>query len=323
MRQQYNDNPAVGGSPDTGWESMPDVQDATAYRDWVVDATAGAVMPLYQTANQNNLAIKRAVIVLAGKGRDAWSYWNTLNNALYNAAYQDSSIVREEISLMAPCWWTEADLNAGAGEQGQLIWGKMTWVSGHYNVAPDSVSKFSSFQVLDALVAQYMDQSVYPNLNTVVIAGHSAGAQMAQRYAALRATTDNDDRLHYWIGNPGSLLWLTTDRPAPNSNCSDPGYATKDANSLGRDGIVERYRGRKVNYAWGTADNGPGDTRCQAVTQGSTHYERGQNYVAMLENMDGGMPSDQTVDWIEGVSHDNEAMMNSAAGLEKLFKYVA
>ncbi len=44
MRQQYNPNPAVGGSPETGWESMPDVQDATAYRDWVVDAEAGAVM---------------------------------------------------------------------------------------------------------------------------------------------------------------------------------------------------------------------------------------------------------------------------------------
>lgn len=41
---------------------------------------------------------------------------------------------------------------------------------------------------------------------TVVIAGHSAGAQMTQRYAALRRSTKNDDRLHFWIGKVGYPL---------------------------------------------------------------------------------------------------------------------
>ncbi len=109
---------------------------------------------------------------------------------------------------------------------------------------------------------------------------------MAQRYAALRKSTENDNRLHFWIGgffvsfichllkigfprgilpaNPGSLCWLTDDRPIPNSSCSDadqykyglagnfPAYATPDTNKLGRNGIVSRYNGRNLNYAWGT-----------------------------------------------------------------------
>ncbi len=85
-----------------------------------------------------------------------------------------------------------------------------------HNVGPDSISEFSSYDVLDSLVDYYMDTDMYPNLNVssfvdedhcssrqfqvVVIAGHSAGAQMAQRYIALRNSVKNDDKLHYWIG---------------------------------------------------------------------------------------------------------------------------
>lgn len=105
---------------------------------------------------------------------------------------------------------------------------------------------------------------------------------MAQRYLALRKTTDDDDRLHFWIGelqkramwmtlliiidvlaNPGSLVWLTSDRPHPDDTCSGvdtfkygladgfPAYDTTDAKNLGRDGLASRYRDRNAHYAWG------------------------------------------------------------------------
>jgi len=53
-------------------------------------------------------------------------------------------------------------------------------------------------------------------------------------------------------------------------------------------------------------------------TQGGTHLERGQNFVAMLEDMDGGIPAQTTVDFIEGVSHDSTAMIYSAEGIDKV-----
>ncbi|KAJ6457162.1 hypothetical protein C8R47DRAFT_172841 [Mycena vitilis] len=344
-RQQSNPNPTVGGSVDGGWESMPDVIDATSYPEWVLDASTGAKLPVYQTTGLNQSEVTRAVIVLPGKPRDCWYYWNTMNNALYIANHNDSSISRDKISIMAPCFWTEVDVEAGAASDDVLIWGATTWISGHDNVGPANITSFSSFDALDSLIAYYMDKTAYPNLKTVVLAGHSAGGQMVQRYVGLRNTQTDDDRLHFWIANPGSLMWLIEDRPAPNATCSGvdefkyglgsnfPKYGDK----LDRDSAVSAYNSRTINYAWGLADNGAGDTRCQAEvrasavrifysalpcsqTQGSTHLTRGQNFVSMLTTSFG-WPLNSTVDWIEGVSHDNEGMMDSAQGTNKLFVY--
>ncbi|KIY67859.1 hypothetical protein CYLTODRAFT_454068 [Cylindrobasidium torrendii FP15055 ss-10] len=328
-RQQSNPSPGASGSMETGWQNMPEVTDATAYPDFAVGSNT---MPVYQTTDQVDSSIERAVIVFPGKARDCWYYWNSMNNALYRAAAQDG-VDRSKVSIMAPCFFSQEDLAAGAAKDTQLTWGRTTWVSGHYNEGPSSVSDVSSYDVVDSLVSYYMDSSAFPNLKTLVIAGHSAGAQMTQRYALMRSSDGDADRLHYWVANPGSLLWLTEDRPAPNADCAGfddykyglsakiPGYGLGDFNSMKREGLVSRYNGRQVHYAWGTADDGPGDTRCQAVTQGASHLERGKNFVSVLESLNSGsVPSSQSVDWIEGVSHDNDGMMNAAASLVKLFQ---
>ncbi|KIY67246.1 hypothetical protein CYLTODRAFT_454652 [Cylindrobasidium torrendii FP15055 ss-10] len=329
-RQQHNEVPTPPGSLETGWESLPDVPDADLILNFPVDD--GVTIPVYQSSGKDNASITRAVMVYQGKWRDCWAYFNMVQNALYNGAYSDPEIDDSTISIMAPCFMAEQDVTAGAVTD-QAIWGDTTWISGHYNIGPESVKDVSSYDVIDKLVDYYMDAATFPNLKELVIAGHSAGGQVAQRYAALRSPTKNDDRLHYWIGNPGSLVWLTPDRPAPNDACEGfddykygladklVGYALADSNDMGRDGMVDRYIGRNVHYAWGLEDNGPGDTRCQAITQGSTHLERGQNFASMLEGLGGGsLPSTQTVDWVPGVSHDGDAMMNSDAGIAKLFK---
>ncbi len=70
---------------------------------------------------------------------------------------------------MCPCFLAEADLSAGAAQDGQLLWGKTNWISGSRNVGPDSVTGVSSFDVLDALVAYYMDRKLYPNLKVTTL----------------------------------------------------------------------------------------------------------------------------------------------------------
>ncbi|KAG7439897.1 uncharacterized protein BT62DRAFT_1013347 [Guyanagaster necrorhizus] len=334
LAQQSNTNPTVDGNEDDGWQSFPDVVDATGYPRWVVDEDLGAYLPVYQTSGLNTTEVTRAVIVLHGKPRDCWYYFNAMNNALYNATYDDPTIIREHISIMGPCFFDEDDLSAGAAEEGQLLWGRTTWISGHTNVAPDSISDYSSLDVLDSLVAYYMNKTVYPNLEVVVVGGHSAGAQMAQRYAALRISTDDDDRLHFWVANPGSLVWLTSDRPVSVDDCDGvddykygladnfPAYATANARELGRSGIVERYNGRNMNYAWGLTDYANGDDRCEASAQGKNHIRRGKNFVKMLKAM-GGIPNLTTVDWAANIGHSNEGMMTSEGGIDKLFRYVS
>ncbi|KAK0229585.1 hypothetical protein EDD85DRAFT_850983 [Armillaria nabsnona] len=325
-------DPTVDGSGEEGWMLLPDIVDATLYPKWVVNDDKGAYLPVYQTASIDATKVTRAVIILQGKQRACWSDWNAANNALSKAAYNDPTVKRSQISIMCPCFLAEADLSAGGAQDGQLLWGKTNWISGSRNVGPDSVTGVSSFDVLDALVAYYMDRNLYPNLKVLVVGGHSAGGQMAQRYAILRPSTDDDDRLHFWIANPGSLCWLTPNRPVPNNQCEGvdafkyglesnfPAYASKNARALGRDGIIKRYHSRTLNYAWGLKDEGNGDTRAQAQTQGRNHLERGRNFVAMLEDM-GGIPELTTVDWVPGVSHNGEGMMTNDAGIDKLFRY--
>jgi hypothetical protein len=63
----------------------------------------------------------------------------------------------------------------------------------------------------------------------------------------------------------------------------------------------------------------PGTEYCPLLqVQGTTHLERGQNFEAMLENMSGGMPSTQTIDYVEGVSHDGDAMILSDEAIDKV-----
>ncbi|PBK90378.1 hypothetical protein ARMGADRAFT_296858 [Armillaria gallica] len=107
--------------------------------------------PVYQTASLDATKNLRTVIILKGKG--LLSDWNAVSNALYKATYNVHTIKRGEISIMCPVFFTEADLSA---HNGQLIWGKTTWISGQRNIGPDKVTGVSSFDVLDALVAYYL-----------------------------------------------------------------------------------------------------------------------------------------------------------------------
>ncbi|KAK0183697.1 hypothetical protein F5146DRAFT_659584 [Armillaria mellea] len=335
ITQQYCPYPTVDGSGEEGWKSLPDIVGATLYPKWVVNNDKGAYLPVYRTASLDTTKLKRAIIILQGKQRACWSDWNAANNALTKAMYNDHAIIRSEISIMSPSFLTEVDLSAGAAQDGQLLWGKTNWIGGSRNVGPDSVTGVSSFDVLDALVAHYMDRKLYPNLKILIIGGHSAGGQMAQRYAILRPSTgDDDDKLHFWIANPGSLCWLTPNRLVPIDGCEGvdafkyglgsnfPAYASKDARTLGREGIVKRYLSRTLHYAWGLKDEGNGDTRAQAqASKRRNHLERGRNFVAMLEDM-GGIPGLTTIDWVPGVSHSGEGMMASDAGIDKLFRYI-
>ncbi|KAF5310501.1 hypothetical protein D9758_019039 [Tetrapyrgos nigripes] len=294
--------------------------------------------PLYQSSGLDTAEVTRAIIVPGAEARDSWSVnWITMQNIKMDLASTDSTFNPNTTSIMSPCFLSQNDITAGAGNANQLNWKGGDWFSGDFANGPTNGDNISSFDVLDALVNYYTNASMYPNIQAVVLAGHSAAGQIFQRYAAMRIPTINDDRVNYIVANPGSYLWLVTDRPHQNASCASVnvydkykygltggivGYSTGDFKNLGRDGVVSRYRGRNVHYALGTADNGPGDTGCEASTQGATHLERGDNFISMLNNSNGGMPSSHTVDMIEGVSHQQDQMFNSSQLRERLFKEV-
>jgi hypothetical protein len=85
------------------------------------------------------------------------------NNALILGAESFSDVVEKEVSIMAPCFLSEEDLDAGAANSDQLLFGLTTWISGQKSVAPEGAA-ISSYEVMDKLIEHYMNKSNYPNL---------------------------------------------------------------------------------------------------------------------------------------------------------------
>ena len=83
----------------------------------------------------------------------------------------------------------------------------------------------SSFQVIDDLLRSLDDRKRLPTLASIVLAGHSGGAQLVQRYAVLNQIDGPLRRdgiaVRYVVANPSSYLYLTKERPRPDGK----GYA--------------------------------------------------------------------------------------------------
>lgn len=131
----------------------------------------------------------------------------------------------------------------------------------------------SSFEVLDWLSDHALKK--YHNAESLVISGHSMGGQLAQRYAFLGKGIKSNVKVSYFMGNPGSYLYLNEDRPVKVDNCTGiddykyglssglPDYVEMDPIG-GREAIFQRGMGRTLNFVIGSEDYGPGDIRCQA-----------------------------------------------------------
>ncbi|KAL3481022.1 hypothetical protein BJX99DRAFT_219542 [Aspergillus californicus] len=319
-----------------GWKKLPDVSGFDLNR-LVVDEDSNATMPYYVENSKDLTQVKRVLITIAGLWRDAWKYSNNMRNSLICAAGRESiDADMDRILIAAPQWLNEDDVDAGATEDSDIYFKSNNYNRGDAAIGPDDVD-ISSFEAMDKLVSHFWDQEIYPEMESIVIASHSLGGQMVQRYAMLRPTQPEDPYITYGIMNPGSYAWLTSDRPARDSNCTDTydnwgyGIGTDDPSAFPayvRDEVLanasairERYISRKIFYGFGTADDGHGDRHCEAKWQGDSHIERGRNFQAMLEALPGGMPATQSVSYIQNVSHEDYKMMVSEAMQRRMFLF--
>ncbi|KAL4994197.1 hypothetical protein BDV10DRAFT_177312 [Aspergillus recurvatus] len=303
----------------------------------VVDDEANATLPYYIENTKDLSNIKRAVITIAGAERTGWQYVNDMRNALVCAAGRETvNADMDRVLIAAPQWFNEDDEDAGAAAPNDIYFDNSSFQQGGPSVGPGDVH-ISSYEVLDKLVSTFWDKSVYPALETVVIASHSLGAQMTQRYAMLRPTQPEDSKISFGIMNPGSYAWPVSDRPEHDNDCEDtyndwpygiddglpdafPEYV-RDEVLANRSMIRERYFSRNIFYGFGLDDHGNGDRHCEAQWQGDTHIERGQNFDQMLQDLSGGFPETHSVDYIPGVAHEDYKMFVSEAMQRKIFLF--
>ncbi|KIS71630.1 uncharacterized protein UMAG_00072 [Mycosarcoma maydis] len=321
---------AVGGSFSTGWTDMPQVLGFDTMRDLSVGNNV--VQPYIIERGKNAAQIKRVIITQPGLPRDYWKYANLVRNSLLCASVNSTmGINRDEILIAAPTWFSTNDASAGSAQSNDLVFTGGSWATGINSAGPNGEA-ISSFEALDDLIDKFFDKSTYPNLQHIVVAGHSLGGSFTQHYAMLRkANSAQDSKISYFVGNPGAYVWPTSDRPVqnPGGNCASTadewGYGLQNLPPYGNgqgsaSSIASRYYGRNVMYALGTDDNEGGDSHCEAQYQGTSHLSRGQNFQRELESANGGtVPSSQQFNYVSGVAHEDYLIFSDPNSQHFLF----
>ncbi|RDW90746.1 uncharacterized protein DSM5745_02521 [Aspergillus mulundensis] len=323
------------GDMDDGWKELPTVAGFDLTR-LVVDDDANATLPYFLENTKDFSNIKRAVITIPGKARNSWQSANDMRNALVCAAGRESvNADMDAVLIAAPQWLSDKDVDAGAGASSDVWFDNSSYQQGAAAIGPGDVS-ISAYEAMDMLVNTFWNKDVYPALETVVVASHSLGAQMTQRYAMLRTPQPQDSNLSFGIMNPGSYAWPVSDRPDTDDSCENsynswpyglddndtdafPSYVTDALRN--RSAIRERFFSKTIFYGYGLDDHGDGDTHCEAQWQGSTHLGRGRNFVDMLGDLEGGFPGLQEVEYVEGVAHEEYLMFVSEAVQRRIFLF--
>ena len=303
------------------------------------------LIPAFTNSNidKPNASIKRAVVVVHGRLRDADKYFDlTMRAANASGAASDTIII-------APQFLSTADAARHNLEPMFARWNIEAWLGGEGAKGPFALS---SFEVIDAIVAKLADRSHFPNLERIVIAAHSGGAQIIQRYAVvgradqvlakagLQPYADGMDasaakatamRVRYVVANPSSYLYFDATRPRPNDRCAEVdrwryGVNEPVAYVQGDMKVIEqRYLTRRVIYLLGGADVDPNhpaiDKTCMAEAQGLTRLERGNAYFAHVTRRARmqHIALRHTRIEVPNVAHDADLMFNSVCGKAALF----
>lgn len=342
--QQYagdnitNSLPAVAGS-ELAFFKIRDAttnQTGTLLNYYSLNSSGGRINP-------SN--VKRAVVIIHGLLRDPYLYIANIMQAL--GTVTDPTINKDNVAMIAPYFtngddkgvaypWTN-NTKAGRGSTSNaIVWQGSQWASGadnQYPAYPKNITTISSYDVLDQIIQYFDNAALFPNMQQIVIAGHSLGGQTVQRYAAVGNLLKTRTPVTYWTANPDSFVWFSTERPLDKSTCSTyddwrmgfNNYNVRYGAALaaqGRAAALARYSSRRIAYGRGTQDFGDDSTGCGPNTTGINRGERFFNLIKQFPisctspTVPGG--SCATVDYVN-VGHDAYGMMSSTAGQTRLF----
>ncbi len=182
-------------------------------------------------------------------------------------------------------------------DDGRAVWGD-SWANEHLH--PDRMGQasddwrgggdangtsFSSFDYIDLIFSRFADQSLFPNLKRVILAGFSAGGQFAGRYAAIgKGVVREGVKVDYIAMSPSTEFRFEKGDPWLYGLKGRPRYAT----GLTDEAIMRNLCGRRVWRGCGSLDvQGRPFTALDmsppAVAQGGNRLERFRNFARYLD----------------------------------------
>lgn len=292
-----------------------------------------------QLLTEAHSLVVRAVVIIPGSARDSDSGYGTLARAASIVGMNDLTSL-----LVVPQFLLEEDLEYHDLPADRLYWDDSGWKEGDPSLSTTANPRpgtISSFAVLDSMLVAIAHRN--PNVKSIVVAGHSAGGQFVNRFAAgsmaQQSLESRGIQVSYVVANPSTYLYLSPERVVPGTttsfavpsvSCSYNRYkyglqsrnpymaATSTAQ------IVAQYRQRRITYLLGQLDDDPDhpelDTSCSANVQGAHRLERGlifRNYLGFLYGAT--QVSSHNASVVPGVGHDSRGIFTSSAGVAALF----
>jgi hypothetical protein len=291
----------------------------------------GFRLPVYRTHPLDSVyaTITRAVVVVHGTNRNADDYFETMVEAARQAG------VLGETLVLAPRFQTSDDLPPPE----EPVWTSRGWKRGNpsVTVSPGG-TRLSSYAALDRVLDVLADASRFPELQTIVVTGHSAGGQYTHRFGAGSPSEEEATHLlfRYVVANPSTYLYLGPERFLPGTgwglpdreSCPDYDgwhYGLENLNSymdrLAPHQIRDRLVGRDVVYLVGVEDTGTHllDRSCGAMLQGPNRYHRGLRLYGFMNRFFPGHRHD--LHEIAGVGHSSRGVYTSETGRAALFSW--
>ncbi len=241
--------------------------------------------------------VERAYIMVHGTNRNAEDYYRWALASTAAAGKLESTVV------IAPHF--KARTASGRGDEvelGEWFWTNDAWKAGESALNGNAFS----FDVMDRILECLNNPARFPALKEVVVAGHSAGGQYVQRYAATnKAEPQMRVPVRYVVANPSSYVYMNELRMRQGGTCTERGdcngtftkywdsgnCTTYDDYRYGLEKLTgyaaqvpatqirEQFVRRKVTYLVGELDTRTDDPNldksCPANAQGAYRRERG------------------------------------------------
>lgn len=269
--------------------------------------------------------IQRALIIVHGRLRNAQTYLHSAEQAASQAGQGANTLV------IAPQFLNESDVQRNHLDRQVLRWKGNDWMAGEASIGPGQVS---SYGALDQIIKHLGNRTLFPALKEIVVAGHSGGGQVVQRFALIGHDHPTLQRegisLRFVVANPSSYAYFSPQRPVRFDAAGCPGFDNWKyglqqlpdyARGQSAEQLEQAYVSRTITYLLGQQDTDPNhpalDKSCEAEAQGAYRLIRGHNYFDYLKQRHPQL-SHRLVE-VPGVGHNGDGMLTSPEGQKALF----
>jgi len=210
--------------------AAPCIEAAATCTEWIAMAESmRALVYRSQPLTTRNDKITRAVVIVHGGSRDAnVNFTNVLAAAFLAGALDDTVIVSprfasNEENIPRDASGGNSVAAARAAARDALAPNELNWISQfggrHWNAGGVAVNaKVTSYEVIDEILRKLAGKDAFPNLKSIVVAGHSSGGQFVGRYQMVNRVHDAlGVKVSYLVSNPGAYTYLDNLRPTASA----------------------------------------------------------------------------------------------------------